>query len=213
MGSTQGRGKKLLDRALDALWNAGFDSDNAARYVSWMRQYILFHDKRHPQEMGMPEVDAFLASETFAGPDGASNRAEARRALQFLYEDVLHRRWPRRTLSAAVQRRKAKKAVYLNGQQKDVKLLDRMRNAMRVGQYALQTENAYVEWARRYILFHKKRHPQEMGALEVEQFLTYLAVERQVSPSTQKQALCALVFLHETVLGMQLVPQTRSPFR
>ena len=127
----------------------------------------------------MPEVDAFLASETFAGRAGPSNRAEARRALQFLYEEVLHRRWPRRSLSAAGQRWKAKKAVYLNGQQKDVKLLDRMRNAMRVGQYALDTEKAYVEWARKYILFHQKRHPQEMGALEVEQFLTYLPVASQ----------------------------------
>ena len=74
----------------------------------------------------MPEVDAFLASETFAAPVGASNRAEARRALQFLYEDVLHRRWPRSAQHAAAQRRRAKKAVYLNGQQKDVKLLDRL---------------------------------------------------------------------------------------
>jgi len=71
--SSKGRGKKLLDRALDALRNAGFDSANATGYVSWMRQYILFHNKRHPQEMGMPEVDAFLASNAFEGMDGASN--------------------------------------------------------------------------------------------------------------------------------------------
>lgn len=142
--SSDGRGKKLLDRAFDALWNAGFDSANATRYVSWMRQYILFHDKRHPQQMGMPEVDAFLASEAFAGPAGTANRAEARRALEFLYEEVLDRRWPRRTKNAAAQRRRVKKAVYLNGQQKDVKLLDRMRNAMRVGQYALDTEKAWT---------------------------------------------------------------------
>jgi integron integrase len=94
--------------------------------------------------------------------------------------------------------------VYRNGQQPGVKLLDRMRNALRVGQYALDTEKAYVDWARQFILFHGKRHPQEMGALEVEQFLTHLAVKRHVSPSTQKQALCALVFLYETVLGMEL---------
>ena len=83
--SSEGRGKKLLDRVLNALRNAGFDCDNAVGYVSWMRHYIRFHDKRHPQEMGMPEVDALLASETFAGPVGASNWAEARRALQFPY--------------------------------------------------------------------------------------------------------------------------------
>jgi hypothetical protein len=76
--TTQGRGRKLLDRALDALRNAGFDSDNAAGYVAWMRQYILFHNKRHPQEMGMPEVDAFLASETFAGRAGPHAQRDAR---------------------------------------------------------------------------------------------------------------------------------------
>lgn len=75
---------------------------------------------------------------------------------------------------------------------------------MRVGQYALDTERTYLDWAKQYILFHGKRHPQEMGAVEVEKFLTYLAVRRKVSASTQKQALCAVVFLYETVLGLEL---------
>ena len=82
--------------------------------------------------------------------------------------------------------------------------MDRMRNALRVGQYARDTELVYVDWAKRFILYHRKRHPQEMGALEVEQFLTHLAVDRKVSASTQKQALCAVVFLYQTVLGMEL---------
>ena len=94
--------------------------------------------------------------------------------------------------------------VYLNGQQQGVKLLDRVRNALRVGQYALETEKTYVDWIKQYIFFHGKRHPEEMGALEVEQFLTHLAVKRKVAKDTQRQALNALVFLYRTVLGREL---------
>lgn len=71
------------------------------------------------------------------------------------------------------------------------KLLARMREHLRTRHYSLRTETAYVDWARRFILFHGKRHPQDMGAAEVEAFLTYLAVERQVSASTQNQAKAA----------------------
>ena len=64
--------------------------------------------------------------------------------------------------------------------------------------------NAYVDWARRFILFHHKRHPQDMGAAEVEAFLTYLAVERKVAASTQNQAKSALLFLYGQVLKLEL---------
>lgn len=84
------------------------------------------------------------------------------------------------------------------------KLLDRVRDSLRVRHLSLRTEKAYLHWVRRYILFHGKRHPLEMGETEVNAFLTYLAVERQVSPSTQTQALCALVFLYRTVLDRDL---------
>ena len=80
------------------------------------------------------------------------------------------------------------------------KLLDRMRDKLRTMHLALSTERAYVDWVRRFILFHGKRHPQEMGAREVEAFLTHLAVERNVAASTQNQALAALLFLYRNVL-------------
>jgi len=67
------------------------------------------------------------------------------------------------------------------------KLLDRMREALRVRHYSCRTEQTYLDWARRFILFHGKRHPAEMGPAEVGAFLTYLTAERQVSASTQKQ--------------------------
>src|SRR5216683_5787044 len=73
------------------------------------------------------------------------------------------------------------------------RLLDRVREAIRTRHYSRRTEKAYVDWIKRYIFFHHKRHPLEMGAPEVEQYLNHLAVARRVSASTQNQALSALV--------------------
>ena len=80
------------------------------------------------------------------------------------------------------------------------KLLDQVRAKIRLKHYSIRTEQAYVDWIRRYILFHGKRHPQEMGKPEVEQFLSHLAVERNVAASTQNQALSAILFLYKEVL-------------
>ncbi len=80
------------------------------------------------------------------------------------------------------------------------KLLDQVRAKIRIKHYSIRTEQAYVDWIRRYILFHGKRHPQEMGKPEVEQFLSHLAVERNVAASTQNQALSAILFLYKEVL-------------
>jgi integron integrase len=80
------------------------------------------------------------------------------------------------------------------------RLLERAREAMRVRHLSLRTEKAYLQWMRRYIVYHGKRHPSEMGEREINAFLTFLAVEKRVSPSTQTQALCALLFLYRTVL-------------
>jgi integron integrase len=84
------------------------------------------------------------------------------------------------------------------------RLLDQVRDALRVRHMSIRTERAYLHWARRYILFHGKRHPAEMGEREINAFLTHLAVEKNVSASTQTQALCALLFLYRTVLGREV---------
>ena len=80
------------------------------------------------------------------------------------------------------------------------KLLDQVRNAIRLKHYPLSTETAYVSWAKRYILFHNKRHPIGMGARHIQAFLTHLAVEKHVAASTQNQALNSIVFLYRNVL-------------
>ncbi len=89
---------------------------------------------------------------------------------------------------------------------KPKKLLDQVRDALRLKHYSIRTENSYVNWIRRYILFHNKRHPAEMGAAEIAAFLTHLAVEENVAASTQNQALSALLFLYREVLHKDLGP-------
>jgi integron integrase len=84
------------------------------------------------------------------------------------------------------------------------RLLDQVRDAVRRLHYSIRTEEAYVKWIRRFILFHGRRHPLEMGEAEVEQFLTSLAVEGEVAASTQNQALSALLFLYKVVLDRPL---------
>ena len=84
------------------------------------------------------------------------------------------------------------------------RLLDRVRETLRTHHYSRRTEKAYFGWIRRYVLFHDKRHPAEMGAAEVSRFLTSLAVDSSVAASTQNQALSGLLFLYREVLGQDL---------
>lgn len=93
-----------------------------------------------------------------------------------------------------------------------IKLLDRVRFVIRAKRYSRKTEEAYVMWIRRFILFHRKRHPKAMGKPEIESFLTYLALRRNVSASTQNQALAALLFLYKEILDMR-VPRLENVIR
>lgn len=83
------------------------------------------------------------------------------------------------------------------------KLLDQLRDRIRLKHYSLRTEQAYLQWVKRYILFHGKRHPADLGKEEIEAFLTSLAVDRNVAASTQTQALSAILFLYKEVLGIE----------
>jgi integron integrase len=92
------------------------------------------------------------------------------------------------------------------------KLLDRVRYRIRVMGYSIRTEQSYVNWIRRFIIFHNKRHPQDMGKSEIETYLTHLAVTRHVSPSTQNQAFNALLFLYRNVLEIEF-PEKVNAYR
>jgi integron integrase len=98
------------------------------------------------------------------------------------------------------------------------RLLDRVRGALRARHYSFRTEEAYVAWIRRYLAFHRMRHPLEMGTAEITAFLTALAVRLHVSASTQKQAFSAVLFLYRDVLdreltGLDRVVRAKSPLR
>ncbi len=84
------------------------------------------------------------------------------------------------------------------------KLLDQVRDAVRLKHYSPKTEESYVHWIKRYVLFHNKRHPNEMGEKEIETFLTHLATTKRVAASTQNQAFSALLFLYRNVLKKDL---------
>jgi integron integrase len=84
------------------------------------------------------------------------------------------------------------------------KLLDQVRDAIRVRHYSVRTEHVYIGWIKRFILFHGKRHPREMAEAEVTEFLTHLARDGNVAPSTQNQALSALLFLYKEVLKQEI---------
>lgn len=91
-----------------------------------------------------------------------------------------------------------------SAQPEEPKLLDQVRDLIRLKHYSIRTEQAYLGWIKRFILFHHKRHPKEMGKTEIESFLTHLAVQGNVAASTQNQAMNAILFLYRHVLKQDL---------
>jgi hypothetical protein len=145
--------------------------EQVERYVEWCKDFVVYHQRRPPQEMGAVEVEQYLQH---VRQERGVAVEEARRALGALYREVLGQ-------AHALEPR----------------LLDRVKALLRVRHYALRTEECYVQCIRRYILFHHSRHPAEMGGRELQEYLTHLAVVDHVSASTQTQALNALVFIYK----------------
>jgi len=176
----------FLTQLADAAKRHGHSESAADDIASGCRRYIVFHRMQHPQEMGRAEIGAFLDQIARTEKDPLRATEEARRALEFVYATYLQREIGEMPLPRLPR------------------LLDQVKQVMRVKHYSLRTEECYVQWMKRYIFFHGKRHPRDMGAGELELFLTDLAVKGQVSASTQNQALSAIVFLYRDVLGMDL---------
>jgi hypothetical protein len=161
----------LLEQFRQAARARGDSAPTAQTLVSWARAFIVFHNKPHPSQLGLPEVTHFLEHVVRTAPEPLTALAQARSALTLLYGCVL--------------------GINLGElpQPRPPRLLDQLRLVLRVRHYSRRTEDCYVNWAKRFILFHHKRHPRDIGAAEVEQFLTHLAVAGRVSASTQNQAL------------------------
>jgi integron integrase len=103
----------------------------------------------------------------------------------------------------AIKAELMKQRIYSGGKTESPGLLDRVRSALRVRHYSLSTEKAYIQWILQFVHFNDDRHPDTMGEREIGRFLSYLAMKRRVSSSTQNQALCAIVFLYKQVLGKE----------
>ena len=103
--------------------------------------------------------------------------------------------------------------LYIREPGQGKKLLDLYRESLRVRHYSHRTEETYISWVRQYILFHKKRHPREMGVYEINAFITHLASERNVAASTQNQAISSILFLYRNVLEIQLDETALVPIR
>jgi integron integrase len=177
---------RLLDQLRAAALTRFGRPEPVERYAQWVRRYILFHNKRHPALIGTPEVVGFLEHLARTEKDPLGCLEQAYEALIFLYDTLLHRKLGDIALP------------------EPPKLLDRLRYAIRVRHYSPRTEECYVEWVTRFIRFHGLRHPNTMGGPEIEMFLTDLAVHAHVSASTQNQAFCALLFLYQDVMGIEL---------
>lgn len=91
-----------------------------------------------------------------------------------------------------------------NHPQAKPKLLELLRNSLQARHYSRSTEQSYSHWVRKFVFFHNMRHPAEMAEMEINAFLTHLAVEQRVSASTQNQALSGLLFLYRHVLGREI---------
>jgi len=168
----------LLERLRMAARSRGDSQPTAENLVAWARAFILFHNKRHPSQMGLPQVTHFLEHVVKTASEPLPALAQARAALTLLYGGVLGN-----DLGELPQPRPPR-------------VLDQLRLVLRVRHDARRTEDCYCHWAKRFILYHQKRHPRTMSAAEVEQFLTHLAVDERVSASTQNQALNALLFFY-----------------
>jgi integron integrase len=104
-----------------------------------------------------------------------------------------------------------KKKVFIMEVKK--KLLDIVRDKVRFKHYSISTERTYIHWIKHYIFFHNKKHPIEMGKAQIEEFLTFLAVEKHVAPITQNQAFSAILFLYKEVLGIDLTNENIQALR
>ncbi len=195
-GARTPQAPKFLDQLRTALLIRGHAPEVAEPYVGWVRNFIYFHGLRHPETMGEREIGAFLTHLAIERCAPLAQQAQARQALRFLYREFLHRELG--AVPVAYMRPPGAPGP------KPRPLLDQVRDVLRVRHYAQATEDAYLNWIRRFIRFHERRHPLEMAEEQIEGFLTYLAVECEVAASTQNQALHALLFLYQQVLQVEL---------
>ncbi len=177
---------QFLENIREVMHKANHPVSTQDAYVGHIRRFILFHGKRHPREMGDAEVSAFLSHLAADRSLTAADRDQATDALAFLYQKIL------------------KTELKDFGNMEMDRFIGHMREIMCKKHYSIHTEKAYVDWTRQFIIFHGRCHPREMGEIHISEFLSHLAVNRNVAASTQNQALNALVFLYKRVLKIEM---------
>jgi len=150
------RPKKLLDQVRAALRARHYPAHAEEACVAWITRFILFHNKRHPDTLAAPDVLAFLNSLT-----AAAERTEARTAVLFLYRQVLNH-----PLDLPADPPAPSAYPLRSGAPDLATLLDQTREALRVKHYAYRTEQAYLDWVKRFVRYHDNRHPSELGGAE-----------------------------------------------
>jgi integron integrase len=191
---------KLLERLRQLLRQRQWTVDQSEAAVRWVAAFIQFQGLRHPRELGPEHIAAFLAQLRRDPETTPQREAAARAALKFLYEEFL----PADTDQPAAAQGRPPASPGAGPAPTASPFLNRCHEILRLRHYAIRSEECYVQWIKKFILFHGKRHPQDMGAPEIEAFLTHLAVNQEVAASTQNQALSALLFLYQKVLEIDL---------
>jgi integron integrase len=205
----------------EVLAEAGVPGSHQRFFAHWVRQFFAAYPGRPRRELGAPEIREFLMNLKARGELADWQLRQAREALILYYEQFrgiplkrtaageVAKHQPAaeaRPAAVAVQPIKAPLSIPKPksrsgaGRVNWEKLDAAIRKALRVEHYAYKTEKAYVRWIWRFIRFHNGRKPSELGAPEIHQYLSHLAINKDVAPSTQNQALNAIKFLYEKVL-------------
>ena len=144
------RAPRLLDSVRDTAIKQGYPLTTIATFVDWTRRYVRFHDCRHPRNLALDDIVRFENHVSQSDNNPLVAVTMARMALEFLYREVLHHN------------------VEFLPLPKPPRLLDQVKQVMRVRHYSPRTEDSYVQWIKRYILFHGKRHRRPMGTLSAQ---------------------------------------------
>jgi hypothetical protein len=141
----------LLEVLRETARRQGHSERTIAAFAAWVTLFVRFHGRRHPRGLQVGDIGRFLEQVGKTARDPLIAMEEARLALEFLYSDVLCQ------------------SIGELPRPQPPRLLDQVRQVLRVRHYAVATEGCYVDWIKRFIVFHGKRHPRDLGAAEVEQ--------------------------------------------
>ncbi len=230
MSNLEQNGNKNIDNSTNLFWEKyqsclvenGVDDIAVQQYQEWIEQFVAFRKSKKLQERSWQDVNAFLSKILVS--EGQAQAQQASDSLQILYSDCLQVEWAKSWQEHVKVRSHSndenlvglsrshsykRNAAISHDATADVRrrfavLLKKLRSEIRLRHYSIRTEQAYESWICRFLIYHTPRPASKLGAAAVKDYLTYLAEKREVAASTQRQALNALVFMFEQVMGREL---------